>query len=85
MNWIKKFCERGQRCSCFFDSLGKRYWGDCCERHDKACLSAKSDIELHIAHIAFYNCLKTKMPKFFAWIMFQVVKRTTKKYLKEFK
>ena len=31
----KKVCERGQHCSCFFDSFLKWDWGECCGLHDK--------------------------------------------------
>jgi len=29
--YFSNFCERGQRCSCWFDG----WWGDACAEHDK--------------------------------------------------
>ena len=31
---LEKFCHGRAACSCWFDGIGKLYWGHCCVIHD---------------------------------------------------
>lgn len=61
---ITGFCERGQHCSCWFDSC----WGVCCKRHDRRY----SDIRLSKkqADLMLFRCVRRRSNKLMASLMY---------------
>ncbi len=70
-------CERGQKCTCWFDGWFKRDWSSCCEEHDRDYIKQRVSTK-EKADKDFYKCLQKRAGKFMAWIMYTAVKRSAK-------
>lgn len=68
-------CERGQKCSCWFDGWFGRSWASCCEQHDSNYIYQLTKTKEDADNI-FYECLKKRAGRLMAWVMYQAVKRS---------
>ena len=68
-----KFCEKGQKCSCWFDGWFGKDWGSCCKEHDFDYIFQRTKTKAE-ADKKFYKCLKQKAGLFIALVMYVGVK-----------
>ena len=79
--WLKNKCEaRGTACSCWFDRWGKYDWKECCIRHDTCVGKLVGDRSTKPCDSEFIKCLKVKAPVWLAYVMYGVVRITTRWY-----
>ena len=74
---FKSICERGQKCSCFIDSLFNKNWSKCCSGHDDNYINNKYDMTKDEADDMFYTCLKNNTWKWLAWLMYMAVSKSS--------
>lgn len=87
-NWFKyRICERGQHTSCFFDGiwnpLTEEYmyeWGSCSKGHDTCVGKLDNNSSTKPCDSEFLKCLKLRAPIWLAYIMYGVVRVTTRWY-----
>jgi hypothetical protein len=68
---LNRWCNRNH-CTCWFDSLGKYDWTECCKQHDK---DYASPVTRKYADEQLLRCLKLKAPKWMAYIMYYAVRK----------
>ena len=70
-----KLCERGQKCTCWFDGWFGKDWSFCCVEHDKDYIYQRTKTKAE-ADKKLYKCLKIKAGYFMALIMYLAIKKS---------
>lgn len=65
---LEWFCHHRSKCSCWFDSLFGKYWGDCCQEHDNDYIEQRTSSKQE-ADLKLLECLKKKSWKPMAYLM----------------
>jgi len=76
----KKICERGQKCSCWFDGWFSKDWSLCCKEHDIDYKNLKKGDSTKESDKKFLKCLKSKANLGMAYLMYSVVRIFGRKY-----
>lgn len=78
----KQLCEKGQKCSCWFDGWFGKDWSSCCEEHDDDyTYEVPEKLDRKEADLLFRECLKMKGACFvMRWCMYYVVRIFGKGY-----
>jgi hypothetical protein len=70
--WLNKKCNKN-KCTCFFDKLFSKNWGECCSAHDTDYIYNPDNITKYEADDKLYECLKKHTWGWMAWIMWLAV------------
>jgi len=72
ITFLDKKCNKN-KCTCWFDRLFDKDWGECCAIHDRDYIYNIQNLTKKEADKKFYNCLKKHTWQWMAWIMYIAV------------
>lgn len=75
------FCKKWKvSCTCFFDKLFNKDWGECCKKHDEDYEALDKCDSTKPSDLKFLECLKQKTWVPLAYVMYGAVRVFGRKF-----